>query len=155
LSQSCGPLGDAKQAEARRHGPIRERGFFEIANAIFVQRDPVMQGKHFPRGFRMGGIGVIKEGRLNETRNIDNRPENKEYGDGWPETLAGKRGHAEAKLPERGESNIPMRFRRIGKESVSCSSKDLRDASHVLKRESRRTVDKRMEFSRQEVSSCR
>jgi len=46
--------------------------------------------------------------------------------------FAQRSGHAEPKPPAQGGSKIRMRFRSMRKESVSCSSEELRDTSRRL-----------------------
>ncbi len=53
---------DAEDAEAGGHGPVEEWGFFEVANAVGVEGDPVVAEEHFAGDFGVDGVGVVEEG---------------------------------------------------------------------------------------------
>ena len=66
---------DSEYLKAHRHGPIHQRGLFQVAESVIdVQRDPVMSGQHLPRSFRMDSVGIILQGRLGDTGEVDRRP---------------------------------------------------------------------------------
>ena len=64
--QSRRPILGAEGAKAKRHAPIHERSFFEVADAVGVERDPVMPDRHLARHLRVHGIGIIQKRRAEE-----------------------------------------------------------------------------------------
>jgi hypothetical protein len=60
----------------RGHGPVHQRRFFQIAEAVIqVQDHPIAAERHLARDFGVGGIGVIQQRGTEQSRHIDGRPE--------------------------------------------------------------------------------
>ena len=57
---------DPEDAEAGGHGPVEEWGFFEVADAVGVEGDPVVAEKHLAGDFGVDGVGVVEERRGEE-----------------------------------------------------------------------------------------
>ena len=51
--------------------PIRQRRLFQIADAIYFQRDPVAALRHVLGGGGVGGIGVIQQRRRKKRGHMD------------------------------------------------------------------------------------
>jgi hypothetical protein len=70
---------DAEEAEACGHGPVEERGFFEIADAVGVEGDPVVAEEHLAGDFGVDAVGVIEERRGEEGEaGVEKEPESEE-----------------------------------------------------------------------------
>ena len=52
---------DAEELEAGGHGPVEERGFFEVADAVGVEGDPVVAEEHLAGDFGVDGVGVVEQ----------------------------------------------------------------------------------------------
>ncbi len=52
---------DAEEFEAGGHGPVEERSFFEVADAVGVEGDPVVAEEHLAGDFGVDGVGVVEE----------------------------------------------------------------------------------------------
>ncbi len=68
--QASGPILGPKESEARRHAPVHERSFFQVADAIRVEGNPVMARDHFPRNFGMHRVGIIQQRRTEERESL-------------------------------------------------------------------------------------
>jgi hypothetical protein len=88
------PITDSEETEAGRHGPIGERGFFEVADAVFVKSHPVVPEQHFSPCFGMRSVGVIKERRRENSGNVDEYPEKKDGRDGGPKAARRHKAHS-------------------------------------------------------------
>ena len=67
---------DAEEAKACGHGPVEERRFFEIADAIGVEGDPIVAEEHFAGDFGVDGVGVVEEWRGEESEaRVEEKPE--------------------------------------------------------------------------------
>ena len=53
---------------AGRDAPIHQRSFFEVADAIHVQCDPVVALQHFACRFGVDGIGIVQQRRMATVR---------------------------------------------------------------------------------------
>ncbi len=53
---------DAEELEAGGHGPVEERGFFEVADAVGVEGDPVVAEEHLAGDLGVDGVCVVEEG---------------------------------------------------------------------------------------------
>ena len=56
-------VGDA---HAGGHGPVEERGFLEVADAVGVEGDVVVAEEHLAGDFGVDGVGVVEERRGEE-----------------------------------------------------------------------------------------
>src|SRR5258708_1411212 len=65
---------DAEYVEAQRNRPIHQRRFFEIADAVGVQRDPVAAEDDLASGLGVHGIGVVEQRRMEEAGDVNQRP---------------------------------------------------------------------------------
>jgi len=57
------PGVDSEELDAESNSPIGERGFFEIADVVFVEGDPVVADENFAAGIGVGGVDVVLERR--------------------------------------------------------------------------------------------
>ena len=55
-----------KSCEAGGHRPVEERGFFEVADAVGVERDPVVAEEHLAGDLGVDGVGVVEQRRGEE-----------------------------------------------------------------------------------------
>ena len=70
---------DAEEFEAGGHGPVEERGFFEVADAVGVEGDPVVAEEHLAGDFGVDGVGVVEQGWGDEGEaGIEEEPEGDE-----------------------------------------------------------------------------
>ena len=53
----------AEEFEADGHGPVEERSFFEVADAVGVEGDPVVAEEHLAGDLSVDGVGVVEEWR--------------------------------------------------------------------------------------------
>ena len=107
LCETGGPFGDAEERKADGHCPVWDRSFFEIADAVFVERDPVVKGEHFAAGFGVGAVGVVEERWMEETGDEDGEPEEEDCEIGRP-VAAGGEGHARTGI-ETGLDGVGLR----------------------------------------------
>ncbi|GAC1673269.1 MAG: hypothetical protein PVS2B2_06330 [Candidatus Acidiferrum sp.] len=63
----CGEFGETEKSEGHGHAPIWQRRLFEIADAVFVQGDPVMAKQNFAPGLGVSGIGIVKKRRAEKS----------------------------------------------------------------------------------------
>ena len=68
------PFAAAEQLVADGDGPIHERCFFKVADAIDVESDPIVIEQHFAGGFGVDRIGVVQQAWPRESRNINQKP---------------------------------------------------------------------------------
>ncbi len=61
--QSRRPGMNAETAEARRHAPVQQRRLLQIADAVRVERRPVMTRHHLARHLCVHGVGVVQQRR--------------------------------------------------------------------------------------------
>jgi hypothetical protein len=57
---------DAKEAEADSDDPVGEGGFFQVADVVDAQGDPVAGEGHLAGGVGVGAVGVVEHGRGEE-----------------------------------------------------------------------------------------
>ena len=77
--EACGGGVDAEEFEAGGHGPVEERGFLEVADAVGVEGDPVVAEKHLAGDFGVDGVGVVEQGRGEEGEAcVEEEPEGEE-----------------------------------------------------------------------------
>ena len=70
---------EAEELEAGGHGPVEERGFFEVADAVGVEGDPVVAEEHLAGDFGVDGVGVVEEWRGEEGEaGVEEEPESEE-----------------------------------------------------------------------------
>ena len=93
LWETGGPFGDAEEREADGHRPIWKGRLFKVADAVFVERDPVVESDHLAAGFCVGAVSVVEEGWMKHARNEDGEPEKKNCEIGRP-MAAGRDAHA-------------------------------------------------------------
>ena len=73
-ARGCG--GGAKELHAGGHRPVVERGFFEVADAVGVERDVVVAEEHLAGDFGVDGVGVVQQGRGEEGEGgVEDEPE--------------------------------------------------------------------------------
>ena len=75
LREARGPLGDAEERKADGHRPVWERSFFQITDAIFVERNPVVKREHLAAGFGVSAVGIVEQRRAEQTRDEDGGPQ--------------------------------------------------------------------------------
>src|SRR5580704_6794552 len=97
LREAGGPFGDAEERKTDGHRPIWDRGFLEIANAVFVERDPVVKREHFAAGFGVGAVGIVEERRMEEAGDEDGEPESENREIRRP-VAAGRKVHARTRV---------------------------------------------------------
>jgi len=51
---------DAEEFEAESHAPVEDGGFFEVADAVGVEGDPVVAEDHLAGDFGVDGVGVVE-----------------------------------------------------------------------------------------------
>lgn len=66
LGEMRGEGVEAEEAERDGVEPVGERGFFEIADAIHMEGDPVAGERHVAGGTGVGAVGVVKQRRREE-----------------------------------------------------------------------------------------
>src|ERR1700687_946775 len=76
--QSCRPVMNAEKFEAHRDRPVKERRFFEIANAVSMKRHPIIAQHHLARRFSVHRIRIIQQCGTKYPRSIHGQPENEE-----------------------------------------------------------------------------
>ncbi len=86
LREAGGPFGDAEERKADGHCPVRDWRFFEIADAVFVERDPVVEREHFAAGFGVGAVGIVEQRWMQQAGDEDGKPEKKNCEIGRPLT---------------------------------------------------------------------
>jgi hypothetical protein len=70
---------DAEEFVAEGHAPVEERGFFEVADAVGVEGDPVVAEEHLAGDFGVDGVGVVEERRGDEGEaDVEDEPEGDE-----------------------------------------------------------------------------
>src|SRR6267154_5130444 len=57
------PILGAKNTKAGSHAPIQQRSLLQVADAVRVERNPVMPRDHFPRHLSMHRIRIIQQRR--------------------------------------------------------------------------------------------
>ena len=77
--QARGPVVHAENFVADAHAPIQQRRFFQIANAIDVERGPVVTGDHLARRFGVNGVGVIEQRRREQPGDVNDRPQQHDH----------------------------------------------------------------------------
>ena len=93
MREARSPFGDAEERKADGHCPVWERSLFEIADAIFVERDPVVKGEHFAASFGVSAVGIVEERWMEEGGDEDGEPEEKNCEKRCP-VATGSDGHA-------------------------------------------------------------
>jgi hypothetical protein len=77
--EAGGGGADAEEFEAGRHGPVEERGLFEVADAVGVEGYPVVAKKHLAGDLGVDGVGVVEERRGDESEaSVEEEPESEE-----------------------------------------------------------------------------
>ncbi len=74
VAVACGADG-SEEAQADGGDPVGEGRFFEVADAVDVEGDPVAGGEHGLGGLSVGGVGVVEQGRIVEGGDEDDEPE--------------------------------------------------------------------------------
>jgi hypothetical protein len=70
---------DSEEFETGGHGPVKERGFFKIADAVCVEGDVVVALEHLAGDFGVDGVGVVEEWWSDEGEaGIEEKPESDE-----------------------------------------------------------------------------
>src|SRR3981189_1801654 len=70
---------DAEEFEAGGDAPVKERGLFEVADAVGVEGDPVVTEEHLAGDFSVDGVCVVEEWRGEEgDAGIEEEPESDE-----------------------------------------------------------------------------
>ena len=74
-----GGVVNAEEFVAEGHAPVEEWGFFEVADAIGVEGDPVVAEQHLAGDFCVDGVGVVEEWRGDEGEaGVEDEPEDDE-----------------------------------------------------------------------------
>ena len=73
---------EAEEAIADGDEPVRERGFFEVADAVDLERDPIAGEGHVAGGTGVRGVGVVEQRRGEEGGEEDGEPKQREDGEG-------------------------------------------------------------------------
>ena len=79
--EACGGGGAElpKSLKAGGHGPVEERGFLEVADAVGVEGDPVVAEEHLAGDFGVDGVGVVEQRRGEEGEaGVEEDPEGEE-----------------------------------------------------------------------------
>jgi hypothetical protein len=66
---------DAEEAETDGDDPVGEGGFFEIADVVDAQGDPVAGQRHLACGVGVSAVGVVEDGRGEERGEEEDEPE--------------------------------------------------------------------------------
>ena len=70
---------DAEEFVAEGHAPVEEWGFFEVADTVGVEGDPVVAEDHLAGDFGVDGVGVVEERRGDEGEaGVEDEPEDDE-----------------------------------------------------------------------------
>ena len=72
---------DAEDSKTGRDGPVEERRFLQVADAVNVKRHPVVAKEYLACRFRVDGIGIVQKRRGKERRTVDDEPEEKKHGE--------------------------------------------------------------------------
>jgi hypothetical protein len=64
--EACGGGADTEEFEVGGHGPVEEWGFFEVADTVGVESDPVVAKEHLAGDLGVDGVGVVEEWRGDE-----------------------------------------------------------------------------------------
>ena len=65
---------------ARGHRPVEERRFFEVADAVGVERDVVVAEQHLAGDFGVDGVGVVEQRRREEGEaGVEDDPEHERW----------------------------------------------------------------------------
>ena len=75
LGKMHGEGVDAEEAEADGDDPVGEGGFFQVADVVDAQSDPVAGEGHLAGGVGVGPVGVVEYGRGEERGEEENEPE--------------------------------------------------------------------------------
>jgi hypothetical protein len=73
---------EAEEPEADGDEPVRERRFFQIADAVDMQGYEVTGERHVPGCVGVGGVGVVEQRRREEGGEEDDEPQAAEEEDG-------------------------------------------------------------------------
>jgi hypothetical protein len=86
---------DAEELDAEGYSPVRKRGFFEVADIVFVESDPVVADKDFAARVGVGGVDIVLKGRGEEAGAVDGEPEEKKDDERGPGALSERAKHSE------------------------------------------------------------
>ena len=64
-----------KRRKLSRDEPVRERRFFEVADAVDAEGDEVSGGGHGAGGLGVGGVGVVEQRRREEGAEEEQEPQ--------------------------------------------------------------------------------
>src|ERR1700720_241271 len=102
MEREAGAPGvDTEEFNAEGDAPIGKRGFFKVADAVFVKSDPVVAEEDFTAGVGVGSVDIVLKGRGEEARAINGEPQEKEDDERGPGALSDSAKHPERK-PQRG-----------------------------------------------------
>lgn len=78
--EAGGGGGGAEESHAPSHRPVEERGFFEIADAVGVESDPVVAEEDLACDLGVHGVCVVEQrwGEEGEGR-VEDEPEHEEH----------------------------------------------------------------------------
>jgi hypothetical protein len=65
----------SKEFKARGYGPVQEGRLFQVADAIYVESDPIVAEHDFAGRFGMNGVSVIEERGPKKGGAIGDHPE--------------------------------------------------------------------------------
>lgn len=92
--ETCAPGISAEEFHPCGHAPVRERSFFEVADAVFVKSDPVMAEENVAAGVGVGGVHIVLQGRGEESGTVDEEPKEKKDGKRSPGARSGRWSHS-------------------------------------------------------------
>lgn len=119
MEREAGAPGvDTEELEAEGDAPIGKRGFFKVADAVFVKSDPVVADEDFAAGVGVGSVDIVLKGRGEKTGAIDGEPEEKEDDERGPGALSDGAKHSERK-PQRGVTDA--KTSRKQNSSLACA----------------------------------
>src|ERR1700733_6645140 len=84
---ASGPILRPEDGEAGGHAPVHERSFFEVADAVGVEGNPIVLRDHFSRNFGMHRVSIIQQ-RWTKKRKacVEQQPKTTEREDYFPRT---------------------------------------------------------------------
>ena len=116
--QARGGGVDAEEFEAGGDAPVKERGLFEVADAVGVEGDPVVAEEHLAGDFGVDGVGVVEEWRSDEGEaGIEDESEGDEDeavaldgGLGEASSVHAKRSGRDGKIPSAAKAALRRRI---------------------------------------------
>ena len=96
MEREAGAPGvDTEEFNAEGDAPIGKRGFFEVADIVFVESDPVVADEDFAAGVGVRGVDIVLKRRREEAGAVDGQPEEKKDDERGPGALSDRAKHSE------------------------------------------------------------